>query len=64
LKKAVWDTNRIKVNLLVPEGGYLGDATISRPADLPGDSIVEVETVTIDELTQDWPLVDLIKIDA
>jgi FkbM family methyltransferase len=64
LKKAVSDTNGTKVNLVVPEGGYLGDATISRPADLPGDSIVEVETVTVDELTQDWPRVDLIKIDA
>jgi FkbM family methyltransferase len=64
LQKAVSDTNGKKVNLVVPEGGYLGDATISRPADQPGDSIVEVETVTIDELTQDWPRVDLIKIDA
>ncbi|WP_236721397.1 FkbM family methyltransferase [Trichormus sp. NMC-1] len=64
LQKAVSDTNGTKVNLVVPEGGYLGDATISRPADQPGDSIVEVETVTIDELTQDWPRVDLIKIDA
>jgi len=61
---AVADTNGERVNLVIPGNGLLGDATIARPATLLGDKVVEVETVTLDELTKDWSHVDLVKIDA
>ena len=39
------------------------DATLYREA-TAADDVVEVETVTLDQITADWPRVDLIKIDA
>ncbi|EFA70531.1 FkbM family methyltransferase [Cylindrospermopsis raciborskii] len=64
VQKAVSNTSGEKVNLVVPKSGYLGDATIAGLAEMAGDSVAEVETITVDELTKDWPRVDLIKIDA
>ncbi|MBG1270759.1 FkbM family methyltransferase [Nostoc sp. WHI] len=63
-EKAVADTNGKKVNLVIPKGDFWGSSTICQTSVLPGEQSFEVETVTIDELTQDWPRVDLIKIDA
>jgi FkbM family methyltransferase len=64
LQKAVSDTGGQKVNLMIPKNGCLGGATICETIDSSGNNAVEVETVTVDELTQDWSRVDLIKIDA
>jgi FkbM family methyltransferase len=68
VQKAVSNTSGEKVNLVVPESasGYLMNATIKLAglAEMAGDSVAEVETITVDELTKDWPRVDLIKIDA
>ena len=47
---------------LVLEDGY-ANATIAR-APSPGERTVDVETVTIDDATGDWPRVDFVKIDA
>lgn len=64
LQKAVSDTGGQKVNLMIPKNGCLGNATICETIESSGNNAVEVETVTVDELTQDWSRVDLIKIDA
>ncbi|MBW4561744.1 MAG: FkbM family methyltransferase [Mojavia pulchra JT2-VF2] len=64
VQKAVADTNGNKVNLVIPKEGFWGSSTISQSEILPGEQAFEVETVTVDELTKDWPQVDLIKIDA
>ena len=63
-EKAVADINGKKVNLVIPKGDFWGSSTICQTSILPGEQSFEVETVTIDELTKDWPQVDLIKIDA
>ena len=39
------------------------DATLCREA-TAADDVIEVETATLDQLTADWPRVDLVKIDA
>jgi FkbM family methyltransferase len=62
LQKAVSDTDLRRINLVVPRNrGAM--ATLCREATV-SDDVVEVETVTLDEVTEDWPRVDLIKIDA
>jgi FkbM family methyltransferase len=63
-EKAVADTIGQKVNLVIPKGDFWGSSSICHNSILPGEQSFEVETVTIDELTQDWPRVDFIKIDA
>lgn len=60
--KAVTDVPGRKATLAVPVQQAL-NGTICRPA-TPRDESVTVETTTIDELTADWPRVDVIKIDA
>lgn len=50
------------IRLMVPTG-QTGHATMMRDA-TETDEVFEVETVTIDQLTQDWPQVNFIKIDA
>lgn len=62
LQKAVADTVSRTTYLVVPR--YRGlDATLHREA-TGADDVVEVETVPLDQITADWPRVDLIKIDA
>jgi hypothetical protein len=62
LQKAVTDTASRTTHLVVPR--YRGlDATLRREA-TGADDVVEVGTVTLDQITADWPRVDLIKIDA
>ena len=62
LQKAVADTVSRQTHLVVPRRRGL-DATLCREA-TAADDVVEVETVTLDQITADWPCVDLIKIDA
>jgi FkbM family methyltransferase len=62
LQKAVADTVSKTTHLVVPRHRGL-DATLHREA-TGADDVVEVETVTLDQITADWPRVDLIKIDA
>ncbi|WP_416671995.1 FkbM family methyltransferase [Egbenema bharatensis] len=50
------------VKLTVPPG-HTGHASIKHTA-RPTDEVMEVETVTIDELTAEWPQVNLIKVDV
>jgi FkbM family methyltransferase len=62
LQKAVSDRHARRANLVVPRHHGL-DGTLCRKA-TACDDVVEVETVTLDQLAADWPRVDLIKIDA
>jgi len=59
---AVTDTGSGTTKLAIP-GTALGGATI---ATVPSeqDRVVEVPTATLDALTESWPRVDLVKIDA
>jgi FkbM family methyltransferase len=63
-EKAVSDTIKEKVQLVIPEGEFWGSATLFGDFDLTKTQSFEVETITIDELTKDYPRVDFIKIDA
>jgi FkbM family methyltransferase len=62
LQKAVSDTNGEKALLVIPSGRGL-NASIHELAKAT-DETTEVETVTLDSLTQDWSRVDFVKIDA
>jgi FkbM family methyltransferase len=62
LQKAASDTDSRRTSLVVPQNRGM-DASLCREA-TASDEVVEVETVTLDEVTKDWPRVDLIKIDA
>ncbi len=61
-RNAATDTDGRKLQLVVPARRSL-NARLSQEAG-PTDAVVEVESVTIDALTRDWPRVDLIKIDV
>ena len=50
------------VKLVIPPG-HTGHASIQASANA-SDEVMEVETVTIDQLTAEWPQVDFIKIDV
>jgi FkbM family methyltransferase len=50
------------VKLMIPPG-HTGHASIKQTANAT-DEVMEVETVTIDQLTAEWSQVDLIKIDV
>ena len=63
-EKAVSDTIGEKVRLVIPEGSFWGSASIVEISDVTETQSFEVETITIDELTKDYPRVDFIKIDA
>jgi FkbM family methyltransferase len=60
--KAVADSSGATARLAIPERQSAG-ATICRPPQA-GEQVIEVQTVTIDELAAAWPRVDLIKIDS
>lgn len=62
LQKALWDTDSRRTKLVIPRNRGR-DATLCRAA-TASDEVVEVETVTLDRVTEDWPRVDLVKIDA
>jgi FkbM family methyltransferase len=62
LANAASDTSGKKVKLTVPDGNH-GGASICRNA-IETDTVYEVETVTVDELTETWPQVNFIKIDT
>jgi FkbM family methyltransferase len=62
VQMAVSDSDGAYLDLVIPK--HLGmNATVCREA-TASDSVVQVETATLDELTKDWPRVDLVKIDA
>ena len=61
-QKAIFDEEDKIVKLVIPPGqGRNASVCIDATA---ADSVVEVETVTLDTLTSGWPCVDLIKVDA
>lgn len=62
LEKAGSDVCSERVSLVVPRNREM-NATLCRKAKTSDDTF-EVDTITIDEATQDWPYVDFIKIDA
>jgi FkbM family methyltransferase len=62
LQNAVSDTVSRQTHLVVPHHRGL-DATLRREATAT-DDVIEVKTATLDQLTADWPRVDLVKIDA
>lgn len=62
LSKAVADVSGKTVQLAVPQG-HVGNGTIVGQI-TPEDTVYKTETITIDQITQDWERVDLIKIDA
>jgi FkbM family methyltransferase len=62
LEKAGFDTDSKRASLVVPRNRGM-NATLCRKA-TPADDVIEIETITIDEATKEWPQVDFIKIDA
>ena len=62
VQKAVTDGATPTVRLVVPRRRG-ACATICRDA-TADDHVLDVETASIDELTADWPQVDLVKVDA
>ncbi len=63
LQKAVSDMAAQNVKLMIPKN--LGmNATLCGDIDVSDCDTIEVETVTLDELTKDWPAVDMVKIDT
>lgn len=62
LQKAAADRDLRKVKLVIPRHLKML-ASLCREA-TASDEVIEVETVTLDTLTEEWPRVDLIKIDA
>lgn len=62
ISKAVLDTGSKTVDLFVPSDHNM-NASLFGGGDATADRF-EVETSTIDQLTEEWPRVDLIKIDA
>jgi FkbM family methyltransferase len=66
-RKAVSDTSNEIVNLTIPDDSW-GSASIrgdlGKWFDSRNEDVVEVETITFDELTLDWSRIDLVKIDA
>jgi FkbM family methyltransferase len=61
-QQAATDTAGETLQLVVPARRSL-NARLSQEAG-PTDAVVEVQSTTIDALTEDWPRVDLIKIDV
>ena len=62
VQKAASRTDGEKLRLVVPRRRSM-NARLSEVAG-PTDAVFDVETVTVDALTRDWPRVDLIKIDV
>jgi len=62
MAKAVSNRAGQIVKLVIPQG-HTGHASIRNNASAT-DEVMEVETVTIDQLTAEWPQVDFIKIDV
>lgn len=62
IQKAVSDANGTRTNLVIPGGRGLNATIYRHPTEM--DVVFEVETTTIDELTKDWPCVNLVKVDA
>jgi FkbM family methyltransferase len=60
--KAASDSDGKTLQLVVPERRSMNARLVDAVA--PGEEAVSVESVTIDTLAQDWPRVDLIKIDV
>ncbi len=62
LQRAASDACSRKVPLVVPRNRAM-DASLCRDA-THSDDIIEVETITLDRATENWPRVDMVKIDA
>ncbi len=59
---AAGDRARDRTRLVVP-AHHGADASLHRTADA-ADTVLDVESLPVDELTGDWPRVDFVKIDA
>lgn len=62
LNRAAADVDSTEVQLVIPND-RLADATICR-APQPSDDVLVVQTVSLDRALEDWPRVDLVKVDA
>ena len=63
LQKAISNTNNQKAKLFIPRNHGI-NATILTQELKTDDEVIEIETITLDDLTKDWDRVDFIKIDA
>ncbi len=61
-RQAAWDSDGNLAQLVVPP--FMGATASLLRAPEEGDTVMQVETVTIDQLTCAWPRLDLVKIDA
>jgi FkbM family methyltransferase len=59
---AAGEPGRGRTRLVVP-AHHFADASLQKRPEAT-DSVLEVDSVTIDELTEEWPRVDFVKIDA
>jgi FkbM family methyltransferase len=64
LSKAVSNESASRVTFVIPEGNRSMNGTLCGAVSGAADKVFEVETITLDEATKDWPRVDFIKIDA
>ena len=62
LERAATDIDATEVQLVIPRH-RLANATICRSAEA-SDDVRHVQTVSLDRAVEDWPKVDLVKIDA
>lgn len=62
VERAAADVSKKSVELNIPIGRAMDASITMRPA--RADRVQAAETISIDDLTADWPTVDLIKIDA
>jgi FkbM family methyltransferase len=62
LQRAASDADSKRVPLVVPRNRAM-DSSLCREA-AQTDDVIEVETITLDSATENWPRVDLVKIDA
>jgi FkbM family methyltransferase len=62
VQKAATATDGDRLQLVIPPRRSLNARLSEKPE--PGVPVVDVESITIDALTADWPRVDLIKIDV
>jgi FkbM family methyltransferase len=61
-QEAAWDRHGSTARLVVPPMLGSGASLLRSPEQ--GDAVIEVQTLSIDRLTEAWPRLDLVKIDA
>src|SRR6185369_480993 len=63
LQKAITQASVGTLSLVIPDSYRSLNGSLCRLA-TPADKVFEVDTISLDEATKDWPRVDFIKIDA